>query len=479
MTSVTTWPKSVCKRVSGRGHYILRCYTSTNSIPWKEKMANEARVGDGSSSDPAFLKLFVQLTVLFTLLPFLYLVELHYLGEPPLDAMLWSQGPDRFGDFWHYRALLQLLHRPEFFAAHDRFAYPAPCAILYQWLYHFTTRPHVAFNLLVWITEGVSAVLLYRALVRRGMGALRAVGLLVLLTITSYPWHFLYDRGNIEVFVYVFIAGGVWAWLVGKNDVAAVLWGIAASLKIYPIVLLGMFLYRNLWRPLLLGLASFAAVLLLSFWYVGPNIEMAALGTASGLLGFLGHYGGQARGADMVFDHSILGGVKECLALPVLAKLNVVSLFSHLYEGAVILLAPGAFLLWRRTAPALNQLCLLLLALMLFPPVSYDYTLIYAYLLLGIVLCCALEAARRGETFRGARSYMIAFAILCTAETWISFHGLRPNGLLKCIALLMVAANVLRFPLHLYGLQGEESYVPDQSSRDRITPVRQEATATR
>ncbi len=411
----------------------------------------QAQAGDLPASNSANLWLFVRLIVLFTLLPLLYLLELHYLGEPSLLADLWSEGSDRFGDFWHYRALLDLLHRPEFFAARDRFAYPAPCALLYQWMYHFSSRPHVAFDVMLWAIESMSAWLLYRALQRRGMGVLHAASLVLLLAVTSYPWHFLYDRGNIELFVYVFVAGGVWAWLTGHEALAAVLWGVAGSLKIYPILLLAIFARRHHWRCLLLGSATSAGVLVFSFWYVGPTIATAALGTVGGILGFVGHYGGHVRLAELTFDHSILGGMKELSTLPALSTRDRTSLISHLYEGAIVVFGPFAYLWWRKRAPALNQLCLLLLVLMLFPPVSYDYTLIYAYLVLGILLCCGLDAQQRSEVFRGAKTYGVAFAIICTAETWISFSGLRVNGLLKCIALLAVALNVLRFPLRLKG----------------------------
>ena len=160
---------------------------------------------------PRGMVLYVWLVLLLTVLPALFLLELYEVRNSFLQARLWSPESDRFGDFWHYRYLLQFLHRPEFFAARDRFAYPAPCAILYQWLYRLGPHPHLSFNIILWAVEGISAILMVRALSRNGLRLSHALGLALLMLLTSYPWHTLYDRGNIELFLYILIAGGVWA----------------------------------------------------------------------------------------------------------------------------------------------------------------------------------------------------------------------------------------------------------------------------
>ncbi len=395
------------------------------------------------------LTLFAALLLLFTVLPLAYLFELQYLQEPFLSARLWSQGPDRFGDFWHYRQLLEVLHQPEFFTTRDRFAYPAPCALIYQGLYRFGSHPHVSFNLLLWSVEGVSALLLLRAMLRRGLHPSKAVPFVILLVATSYPWHTLYDRGNIELFVYVLIASGVWAWFAGHERLAALLWGCAGALKIYPLLLLVLFAKRGSWRTCMLGLICFLSVLFLSFWYVGPTIKLAANGTMWGIRGFVGTYGAHTRFNELVLDHSLLGGMKELLTLPIFPLTDRQIALSHTYEAVVALAGPFAFARWRRTAPPVNQLCLLLLAMVLLPPVSYDYTLVHGYLVIGIVLCAYLEATRRGVPFPGARMYVVAFAILCTAENWINIFGFQPNGLLKAAALTAVAIHLIRNPLRL------------------------------
>ena len=403
---------------------------------------------------PRGLVLFVVLIALMTFLPLCYLLDLYYIGLPSVQARLWSPASDRFGDFWHYRVLLQHLHRPEFFAARDRFAYPAPCALIYQALYSFGAHPHVSFNLMLWGVEAISGVMLVLALVRRRLATGKAVGLVLLMALTSHPWHMLYDRGNIELFVYTFVALGVWAWLRGNEPLAAVCWGCAGSLKLFPILMLAIFAKRQTWRYFALGLATASVILLFCFWYVGPSIALAAKGTMWGIRGFVGTYGAHSRFQELVFDHSLLGGLKEILAFPVFHRTSDRQIvLSHAYEGLVAVVGPLLFLRWRKTAPGLNQLCLLLTMLMLLPPVSYDYTLVYAYLVIGIVFCAMVSAASRGEVFPGTKGYVVCFALLCTAEQWIDLQRVEPNGLLKAASLITIAALLVRHPLKPLSLE--------------------------
>ncbi|MGI4831568.1 MAG: glycosyltransferase family 87 protein [Janthinobacterium lividum] len=414
-------------------------------------LSNCKHSAEHASQFPRGLVLYLQLVLFLTVLPFLFLLELYLVKGSFLQARLWSPESDRFGDFWHYRYLLQYLHRPEFFAARDRFAYPAPCAILYQWLYRLGPHPHLSFNIILWAVEGISAIFLLRALAGNGLRFFHALGLVLLMLVTSYPWHTLYDRGNIELFLYIFIAGGVWAWLCGHERVAAVLWGCAGALKLYPLLLIALYAKRGSWRTFLLAFSTCIGILLLSFWYVGPTMKLAASGTMWGIRGFVGTYGAHTRFQELVLDHSFLGGVKEILALPIFRNGDKQIVLSHMYEAVVVVAGPPLFLRWRRTAPAINQLCVLLTLLMLLPPVSYDYTLVYAYLVIGIVFHQYLSMERRGQTFHGCVQYVVAFAVLCTAENWINIMGFEPNGLLKAAALITILITLVRYPLRFQG----------------------------
>ncbi len=415
--------------------------------------ASPPRPTGGWRSFPPGLKVYIALILAITAMTALALGYYHFTTRM-LNAQLWTPQSDNYGDFWHYQKLFRVFHTQAFFQSADRFAYPAPCALIYAMLYHTGPRPHLVFDLILILIFCVSGLVFYRVLLRFGMRRADAAGLTALLMLTSYPWHTLYDRGNIELFVYVFLAGGLWAFLTGRQSLAAVLWGCAGAMKIYPLAMLAIFLHRTRLRPLLVGVLTFAGVLLISFWYVGPTVRVAAMGSLNGVFGFLGTYAANARRSELNGDHSILGSVKEILTLHMFGLGRQWPNLSKAYQATVIVGAPILFFAWVRKLPVLNQLCLFLIAIVLLPPVSYDYTLIHTYLVMGMVLGAYFYALRNGWPFPGAKTYFAAFALIATAQVWILIRGLRVNGLLKCAALLTVSWLLLRYPLRM-GLDAE------------------------
>ena len=429
----------------------LACWSSPNRVSVNSSSIDHFEPGSISwvrrwGKLPPGLKLYLAMIISIWALTAIALVYYHFTSSM-LETQLWSPRTDNFGDFWHYYKLFASFHTQAFFESADRFAYPAPCAVLYAMLYGAGPRPHLVFDILLVLVFLASGYLFFRALQHFGVERKEAALITALLMMTTYPWHTLYDRANLELFVYVFLAGGVWAFLTDRPVLAAALWGCAGAMKIYPIALLALFLHRRTKLPLLVGLATFAGVLLLSFWYAGPTIAAAARGTVEGMTGFIGHYAASARREELNLDHSMLGALKEILSLNMFHLGEDWSRMSRVYQFAVFLGAPILFFGWIRRLPLLNELCLLLVAVVLLPPVSYDYTLVHIYLVMGIVLGAYFYAIRRGRAFPGAMVYFAAFALLTTPQTWIHLRGLRPNGVIKCLALIVIAVLLMRFPL--------------------------------
>lgn len=401
---------------------------------------------------PPCLRLFLVLTVIlngFALasLPYYYVVY----GETWRVA-LWSEPSDRFGDFWHYFKLFSVFHTQAFFTSTERFAYPAPCAVLTDWLFKFGPQAHIVYICLFAAILVGSASLFYKTLRSYTIRPRSAVLFTTLLTLTSYPWLKLLDRSNLELFVYLFIASGVWAYLKGHRTLAATLWGCAGAMKIYPLLLLVLFLRKNLLRQFAIGCATTLAVLLASFWFVGPTIATAALGSFHGVTGFLGSYAGTSRVRELNVDHSILGAIKEvCL----LDKSHLVRHWKHQstgYEAAVILIGPFLYFYRVRQLPLWNRLSLFLIAIALLPPVSYDYTLIYVYIVMGIVTAAYLHALKSGRSLPYANTFFVAFAVVASSQGWIQHSIMAFNGLIKCITMLTLCALLLAVPVSL----GEE-----------------------
>ena len=367
--------------------------------------------------------------------------------HPLLNARLWSPGWDRFGDFWHYQALFKNYHQATFFTSAEHFAYPAPCAVIYAFLYSLGPRAQLYFDLLLWATAITSGAFLLRAWLREGLCWKPAFGLLLLLGLGSYPWHMLHDRANLELFVYLLTASGFWAFLLGKHKLAASLWGIAGALKIYPLLLLAVYLRRRSRPTLLLGSAICVGVLLLSFWWVGPNMWTAFLGMINGIHGFTRNYGGQARKEELFIDHSLLGFLKQLFTLGSTERRVGQDKTQKAYALALLLLLPYLYFRRFRLLPTLNQICILILAMVLLPPVSYDYTLIHTYLVFGLLSTLYLRSVRQGLPTPGVACQFSAFAILSTPQNYLRIGVLDVNGPLKCLSLLVLIASLFRYPL--------------------------------
>ncbi len=407
------------------------------ALPWRNRL-------------PPALRLYVLLSLVLDLAVIVSIAYYHARYHDAQREEIWSTRPDMFGDFWHYRVLfLSSFHTSAFFSAADRFAYPAPCAVMLNLLYKAGNHAHQLYALIFVAVLLASAFFFYRILKGFGWRQADAVLLPAFLAISSYPWIKLFDRSNLELFVYIFLALGVWAFATGRENLAAVLWGFAASLKIYPLLICAVFFRRKSLRPLAICLLTFAGVLLLSFWFVGPTIHMAALGSFSGVSSFIDKYGSDTGFRHSTIDHSILGSIKEICLLDG-SGFNVARKFQNTgYQIAVVILGPILYFLRIRKLPAWNQLSLFLIGMVILPPVSFDYTLIHVYLAFGIVSVAYLASLQMGQSLPMANWFFAMFALVTSSQGWIQIGIFHLNGLIKTLALLTLCGLLLAVPLTL------------------------------
>jgi hypothetical protein len=368
------------------------------------------------------------------------------------SASLWSHDPsDAFTDFSHYAFLFPSFHTAAFFLSDDRFAYPAPAAVLFNGLYHM--GPCQLFIWLGCILGGAlaAAALFYRELVRNGVAATQSALFVACLTLTSWPLLFLYERANIEIVIWLLAALGVWALLRRHPLLAAMLFGVAASIKLYPIVLLALLLSRKHAHAFLAGVATFLLAMLGSFYYVGPTIAIAWHGTVNGISGFVSNYAATAH-SELATDHSFLACIKQFASNPPFHHTD----FSACSRCYVVIALSGAallFLLRVRRLPLLNQILFVMICMVALPPVSYDYTLVHLYVPFALfVLACIRSAqARDGlpdADTPGFKRALLCFGLLFTPQFFLLHRTLNLNGALKSMALAGLLLLLSRHPIH-------------------------------
>jgi hypothetical protein len=353
-------------------------------------------------------------------------------------------------------------HHIEFFSFDPRlgpiFGYPAPAAVLYKFFY---LSPHpIRFFFVVSLSlMTVLAAALVRAIRAEGVSQRTTALFMSFAVVLSYPLWFEFLLANLEVFVFLAVAAGILAFLRGHTYTAAALIAIAGSIKIVPLIYLGLLVARKQYRQLLFALGLVAAITLASLWLVYPNVTVSLRGINMGLDLFRNSYMLRFRSEEIGFDHSIFAAIKQfTLTFESPSTISVVlSRYTCLAAMTGILL----FFTRIQKLPVLNQILCLTVAELVLPPLSHDYTLLNLYLSWGLLIVLCLREARKGRHIPGMMAVFFCFAILMSPETEIIAAGQSYGGQMKCAVLLALVVLALRFPF-----ESEFDAVPAAAQRE-------------
>ena len=361
------------------------------------------------------------------------------------NASLWSHDPtDAFGDFSHYVDLFPSFHTADFWLSDDRFAYPAPAAVVYFWLFSMGPYQLAIFLGAIIASALLSAGLFIRKLLQHGISPMQATLFTAGTVLSSWPLLFLYERANLELVIWILAALGVWALLRNHPILAGVLFGLTASIKVYPLVLLALlFSHRHRWA-FLTGMATFGLSMLLAFWFVGPTIPMAFHGALDGVLGFVGNYAATAH-SELRFDHSFLAAIKQLTSHHVWMHTDF-SALSHIYVPVVAVGATLLFLLRVNSLPLINRILFVMICMVALPPVSYDYTLVHLYVPFALIALAGIRAANAHVELPGFKPALACFAVLFTPQLFLFYGALNLNGVLKSTALAGLIVLLARHP---------------------------------
>jgi hypothetical protein len=314
-----------------------------------------------------------------------------------------------FEDITAYVSRFRVYHMASFYTARGRlphaarkaeaFAYPPGAAPIYAAFYAFR-QPVVVYCLLMAAWTVVACVGAYALLRRAGVTAARARWAVVCLATLGYPVVFLADRANIELIVWMVVVAGALLCLRGQDVAGAICFGIAASVKLYPILLLGVFLGRAKGlRSMMWGVLAALGAMVAALWYSGPTLVQACTGFVQGVLRFKEQQGESTHRTAALFDHSLFSPAK----LPGFGHEIVPAHWTAIYYVTAGGLAAAVFLLRVRKLPWLNRFTFLSALMILLPPVSYEYTVVHMYLPLVLLTGVLLrDDARLGWVRAGA-----------------------------------------------------------------------------
>lgn len=357
-----------------------------------------------------------------------------------------------FGDLMEYPFTYNLLHTSAFFfnlparpmpyPVFAAVAYPPFAAAVMAPLYAVAI-PELLFvavsvawlSVVVWWVRG--------RLVRAGISPVAATFFPLTSVLISFPIERLVHQGNIELVLWIFAAAGAWAYMRDYDDAAAVLWGLAAAMKLFPVILLILLLPRRRWRAFGIGIGTFVGVTVLSLWWLGPTIGVAWRGSLQNVFGYQGVRAAEWSLRELVANHSLINLVK----MGALILQFPVANFTLPYYACGALLMGTAFFgkLWKM--PVANQLLAVSTFMVMFPPISYYHALVHMYAPLLVLMFLAIRAGQANIHVQGLTLTVMLFVPLFASFTLLTFpRVLLFAGVVQGLVLGMLFLCALQYP---------------------------------
>jgi Glycosyltransferase family 87 len=337
-------------------------------------------------------------------------------------------------------------HSPSFFTFDPEFpfAYPAPMAVLYKLIYLFPWHRNYSFFLLMAATIAGSALLVAFAAVRRGLELRPALLFCGFTVLFSYPFIFEAKQGNLEFFVAVLISAGIWLFLRGRGYSSAACFAVAGSMKLFPLIYLGLHIAQRRWKPVVFGIAVAIVITLFSLWLLAVDISLGWHKIQEGIAVFQEKIVLHILPREVGFDHSMFSVVKRICA----AVNPEISLRSALRYYMIVVATGGTVLFFTRIRhlPIANQVLTLAVCSIMLPPVSYDYTLMHLYAPLAMVTLIGVSANKRNLVLPGLLIALVLIAVALAPLSEFIHHGVRFGGQIRAIVLLALLIVGLLYP---------------------------------
>jgi len=366
-----------------------------------------------------------------------------------------------YNDFDIFREQFRYFGTPRFWApGPPPYAYPATDSLVIKAFLSVPADQLLFFRLFIVLAMVVAAILSARALVGRGLRLQSALLFVGVAMITSYPFMFLIERANFEIVNWIFASLAIAALWRERWKLAGFLLGMAVSLKLFPFVLLGLFLARRKFAAILIAIATAAALDITSLAILGPTIRIANQHLNGTLQTFGQSYIFGYHYWEIPFDHSLLAVFKH---LAQHTYTNDTARFARFAHGYMLAVALGGLVLYLTRIirlPRVNQIVILLALSLLLPPISGDYTLIHLYAGWLVLALYALRAQPGIIRSRVLPACFLLLAIVFCPETYMFIGQAHIAGSFKALALSLLVILLLIYPLEEKLTQPAEAGAP-------------------
>jgi len=410
--------------------------------------------GDARALPPLLRRYWLAMAVL-TGLSILYTATMamaYHLKFPYGIGMLYDDS--LWGDLLVFRPGFDRFGTPQFWSSFEYpFTYPAPVAVVLGLLFRFA-HPVRIYLAIEAAAIAAAAWWFVRQLTARCISPATAWAFTLSCLAMTWPLLFLIDTANAEGFVIIVLALGVLAVLRQRWWLGAILIGIAGSMKLFPLILLGLLLAKRRYKEFAAGLAVAAVVTFASLWVLGPTIAEAQRQIDVGFALIQTLYLYTMKPDAAALDHSLWVAVRYAAVYadrtlhPVelasrTASILAISLRTYLVVAAVAGIT--LFFTKIRRLPTLNIVLALTVCAVLLPPLSLEYTLVHLLLPFALLCAYATDMGQSGVAVKGLGACFGCFAAIFNIETFLS-NRFTFAAEARTLALVVLLVLILRHP---------------------------------
>lgn len=397
----------------------------------------------------------------------------HILHEPYPRNTVFFIPEVRFSDFTDLSERVfhmgepQVLSRTDIKTIHPYpFPYPYPTPTFYVFVFFVrlfpfhALRAYLIFTLLGFLLATCFFSLRVRRSTHKKLPQIAIWSTLLL----GFPLQFLIDRGNIEAIIWLLIVLGIVAFTRNRMLISAIVWGLAASMKIFPGLLFVLFLARRKFGTFAVAIAATAAFSVLALAGIGPTIHQAAAESSKSASFLMNDYIIPDDTAG--FDHSLFEGIKHVIYVAgafdkqrtaplILSTMPANRIALRVYN---IVIPLGALLLYwfrLRHLPLLNQFIAYIVLCVSLPYVSGDYTLVHMYTAWAAFLLFLLDDVATGRVripAKTIRRVLFSWAMVFVPLSYIAIPGSANRSFplgpqVKTVFLFLIFLTVCRVPM--------------------------------
>ncbi len=262
------------------------------------------------------------------------------------------------------------------------------------------------------------------------------------LSFLSYPFLIAFDRGNFEMYVYIFLSLFIWFYIKKKDFPAVMFLSAAIAMKIFPAVFLVLFLKDRKYKETILTMGSvllFSVFALFLFRHTDITLGhiMDGLHTYSKVY-ITGSAESPNYAGGLGFAHSLFGIIRLFLqsSFPAWYFPNIKGVMQIYMLFSLVFFSFIAAYIYFIEKTVWRQVALLVLSFNLLPYTSIDYKMLHLYIPL-------LLFADSNEETPFTKWYIILFGLLLIPKAYYIFDGLISDSGLSDISISIVISPLL------------------------------------